>query len=146
MSVFADSSAIVKLYADEKGCEVIRELEAMLVSQLCRVEVPAALWRKNRMLALTAQNARVLVRAFENDLFNTDGPLVPVRVTSAILDVAASLAASHGLRAYDAIQLASALAARELDPACLIMAAFDHELRDAAAREGFQLLPESTLP
>lgn len=50
MSCFADSSALVKLYADEAGrAEVITvETATMLVSDLARVEVPAALWKKHR--------------------------------------------------------------------------------------------------
>src|SRR5690606_27691781 len=63
MSVFADSSAVVKLYADESGSTDIRSLEAMYVSQLCRVEVPSALWRKSRLGELAAENARILVTA-----------------------------------------------------------------------------------
>lgn len=144
MSVFADTSAVVKLYADEAGSAGIRSLDAMLVSQICRVEVPAAIWRKNRMLTLTAEDARVLIRAFENDLFEPDGVLVPIRLTAGILDDAAALTATHGLRAYDAVQLATAKAARAIEPDCGTVAAFDGRLREAAAREGFQLLPATS--
>jgi uncharacterized protein len=141
MSVFADSSAVVKLYADEPGSSVVRAFEAMHVSQLCRVEVPAAIWRKSRMGSLSAEDASVLIRAFENDLFGSDAVLAPMRMTSALLDDAAALTATHGLRAYDAVQLATARAVRTLDPECDSMAVFDRELRDAAAREGFTLVP-----
>lgn len=143
MTVFADTSAVVKLYADEAGSDGIRVLEAMFVSQLCRVELPAALWRKNRLKALTAGDARILITAFENDLFRADGRLSPIRITAGILDDAATLTATHGLRAYDAVQLATACAARGIDPQCDTLAAFEGELREAAAREGFLLLPES---
>ncbi len=46
MSVFADSSALVKLYADESDHELVRRIDVLIVSQVARVEVPAALWRK----------------------------------------------------------------------------------------------------
>lgn len=144
MSFFADTSAVVKLYADEAGSTVIRSLDAMLVSQICRVEVPAAIWRKNRMLTLTSEDARVLIRAFENDLFEPDGVLVPIRLTEGILDDAAALTATHGLRAYDAVQLATAKAARAIEPDCGTVAAFDDQLREAAVREDFQLLPATS--
>jgi predicted nucleic acid-binding protein len=52
-------------------------------------------------------------------------------------------AARHALRAYDAVQLASALAVRELDPRCSHFACFDTELRRAASRAGLVLLPEA---
>ena len=141
MSVFADSSAIVKLYADEEGHERVRTLDAMVVSAIARVEVPAALWRKNRMGELNARDARTLVRAFEHDLASTTGPLVALPLTNEILERAAELTATHGLRAYDAVQLASARAARLIEPECSTFAAFDGGLSEAAAREGFALLP-----
>jgi hypothetical protein len=59
-----------------------------------------------------------------------------------ILDEAAARAASHRLRAYDAVQLASALAAREADADCDSFACFDSDLREAAAASGFALIPD----
>ena len=146
MTVFADSSAIVKRYADEAGHGQVRALDSpMVVSALARVEVAGALWRKHRMGELTADDVAVLVGAFEDD-WNTpaDGgvaPFVAMAATSSVIDLAARLVARHGLRAYDSVQLASATAAREALDEPLTFAAFDHDLLDAAAREGFTLLP-----
>ena len=39
MSLFADSSAIVKLYVDEDGHEAVRALSGLAVAQVTRVEV-----------------------------------------------------------------------------------------------------------
>jgi predicted nucleic acid-binding protein len=130
LSTFADSSALVKLYADEDGYQQVRGMAGTAVAQLARVEVPAALWRKQRMGELSADDARLLTADFEADY---------------CLDEAARLCASHGLRAYDAVQLSSALAVRRVDGSCRTFAAFDRPLRTAAATEGFQLLP-SNLP
>lgn len=147
MTTFADSSALVKLYADEDGHQRIRSLAVLVVSALARVEVPAAMWRKNRWGELVADDAAVLVAAFEADYFGTatDAPrFAAVAVTAAVLDDAARCAAVHGLRAYDAVQLASARAAVAADPDCVGFAAFGGVLRAAAAAEGFQLVPPAT--
>lgn len=142
MSVFADSSAVVKLYADEAGAEHIREQGSFYVSQLTRVEVAAALWRKNRMGQLDSGATQILLREFDADYLQPDqGRFVPIRVSAELLEAAIDLAAAHGLRAYDAVQLASAAAVRSADPDCTTFAAFDVDLRDAAARIGFRLLP-----
>lgn len=145
MSVFADSSALVKLYADEFGHEDVRRLrEPFVVSQLARVEVPSALWRKQRTGELTPEDASLLTEAFEADWFGTQDEasrFLVICPIAPILDDAARLVAIHGLRAYDGIQLASALAAAEADPACRTFAAFDHPLRSAAAAEGLSLAP-----
>jgi hypothetical protein len=57
-----------------------------------------------------------------------------------LLAAAASLLPRHGLRAYDAVQLASAFAAREADPLCSVFACFDRALNEAAEANGFGLV------
>jgi predicted nucleic acid-binding protein len=146
LSTFADSSALVKLYADEVGYEQIRGLVSVAVTQLARVGVPAALWRKQRMGELSADDARILTSDFEADYFGTESEpprFAAAAATNQVLDAAARLCASRGLRAYDAVQLSSALAVREADETCTAFAAFDLSLRTAAAAEGFALVPSS---
>ncbi len=148
MSTFADSSALVKLYADEAGYQQVRGLVSIAVAQLARVEVPAALWRKQRMGELSAGDARLLTADFEADYFGTGAEpprFAAVAVTGSLLDQAARLCASHGLRGYDAVQLSAALAVRRVDESLTEFAAFDRALRTAAATEGFELMP-SDLP
>lgn len=144
MSVFADSSALVKRYVDEPGHELVRSFDgAVVVSALARVEVPAALWRKHRVRELDAQAVAVLVQDFEFDYFG-DGiapsTLIVVDVTVAVLDAAARLAAVHGLRAYDSVQLSTALAARAVVHDLTVFAAFNDSLNRAAAAEGLTIL------
>jgi uncharacterized protein len=143
MITFAGSSALVTLYADEPD-RFSNELESPLVSQLARVEVPSAVWRKHRMGELSTSDARTLVDAFEADYFGADDHpqrFLVVAVTASVLDDAARMTAGHGLRAYDAVQLASACAARSAGTGCRTFAAFDRALRSAAAAEGFAVLP-----
>jgi predicted nucleic acid-binding protein len=136
----------VKLYADESGHAAVRSLDTIVISMLARVEVPAALWRKHRLGELDAADTRILVDAFEADLFGDDHDpprFVTVAVPPQLLDSAARLTAVHGLRAYDSVQLASACAAQHADPLCATFACFDSTLRRAAAAEGFELVPSS---
>jgi len=55
-----------------------------------------------------------------------------------ILEHGAHLVAVHRLRGHDAVQLS---AARAADPGCATVACFDGRLRNAAAAEGFTLVP-----
>jgi len=142
MAVFADSSALVKLYADEAGHERVRALEQVVVAQIARVEVPAALWRKNRMGELSAGAAAILVAAFEADWFGTEQEprrFEIIRVSASVVEDAARLTGVHGLRAHDAMQLATARAVRTADPDVATFVAFDRALSAAAAAEGFIL-------
>ena len=144
MNVFADSSALVKLYVPESGHAAIRAMaKPLVISSLARVEVPAALWGKSRTGELSAADAAVLVSAFEFDFHGDkveESIFAVVAVDEAIVVSAARHAARHGLRAYDAVQLASAVAARDADPSVDTFAVFDKKLRDAAAVEGFAVL------
>ena len=144
MTVFADASALVKLYADESDSASVAGLDPVVVSAVSRVEVPAALWRKVRTGELTPDDARLLVAEFEADWFGDAQArprFVAAAVTPRVLDDAAGLTGSHGLRAYDAVQLASARAATAADPGCDHFAAFDSALRRAALVEGYVLVP-----
>lgn len=137
MTVFADSSALVKLYADEPGADVVREQNAFAVSVLARVEVPAAFWRKQRSRQLSEDDARVLTAAFEADWHDDDGAFFPLVVNELVLEEAAALAARHGLRAYDSVQLATAGAAHAAGVELTAFLCFDGDLAAAAAREGW---------
>ncbi len=144
MSTFADSSAVVKLYADEDGHDTIRALDNLVVAQIARVEVVAAIWRKARAGQLAAASATVLVAEFEADFFGMADELprfASIDLGAEVLDDAALLSATRGLRAYDAVQLAAARVAATADPTCRTFAAYDRTLRTAAAAEGFALIP-----
>lgn len=136
----------MKLYADEAGHRALRTLDALVISALARVEVPSALWRKARTGELDDAAANTLVSAFELDFhgdLDSGSRFTIVSPTEPVLVASAQEAARHALRAYDAVQLASALSVRELDPRCSHFACFDAELRRAASRAGFALLPEA---
>lgn len=143
--LFADSSAVVKLYVDERGSAAIRRRERgepFVVSALARVEIPAALWRKVRTQDIDAADARLLTTAFEVDWYGTTAiaPRFPiVAASSALMADAARLCETHDLRAYDAVQLASALAVTSDEP--VEIACFDKRLLVAAEAEGLAPAP-----
>lgn len=117
-----------------------------MISALARVEVPAALWSKTRTGELEDGAASVLVSAFELDFHgdsDSSSRFAVLSLTEPVLVAAAREAARHALSAYDAVQLASALAVRDLDPRCSQFACFDSELRRAASRAGLLLVPEA---
>ena len=142
MTTFADSSVIVKLYVPEAGQAQVRRLERpLLISGLATVEVAGAMWRKQRLGELDPADAAMLVRAFLADCAETGdaSPFVTVAVLAGILGHATRLVARHPLRAYDAVQLASALAVEQALGEALTFAAAGRALNTAAASEGLVL-------
>ena len=142
MTAFADASAVVKLYAEEPGSQEVSRWRVLVVASVTRVEVSAALWRKQRLGELSTQDARTLVSAFLAD-WAAPGPdvpsYVPVAMSGPVADTAVMLCGTHGLRAYDAVQLASAMLARRADAGIDIFLATDKALLRAAAAEGFDV-------
>jgi predicted nucleic acid-binding protein len=113
------------------------------------VEVIAAIWRKHRVGELDLDDAQTLIRAFRVDYAGAkDKPacFLAVAVAEQVLERAAEMAGTHGLRAYDAVQLACALAARDADERCATLASFDRDLTLAAIAEGFTACPPAHPP
>jgi len=111
----------------------------VLVSALSMTEVLAAMWGKTLRGELSEPHASVLDRAFVADVRRGRFEVLPV--AQDVLARSLECVRRHRLRAADAVQLASALLAREADPEISTMAVFDEHLRGAASAEGFTLLP-----
>lgn len=142
MTVFADASAVVKRFVHEEGSdEVLADIEPVVVSSLTRVEVTSAIWRRARMSEFPTFAARRIVddvaARFAARCFAGGPELAEVVVDERIITSAIRLCAVHDLRAGDAIQLATALVVRDVEPSCTRFQVYDRRLADAAAREGF---------
>jgi predicted nucleic acid-binding protein len=130
----------VKLYADEEGAAEARSWRGPIaISALSLAEVLAAVWGKVVRGELDDELAATLDRAFIADV--RDGRFVVLPVAEAVVTRSLACVRRHRLRAADAVQLASALLAREADPHIDTMAVFDRRLRAAASAEGLALLP-----
>ncbi len=140
---FLDASAAVKRYADEPGSTWIRGItesqarNTILLAEISLAEVAAALAAKQRAakgISLEQRN-RVLSRFLQD----CQDHFVLLSVDRSVIDRAVELTQRHRLRAYDAVQLATALDASAIMqsqtlPALTFVAA-DSDLLTAAAAE-----------
>lgn len=137
MIAYLDTSAVVKLYVEEAGSMTVRRIvqgaAQVGTSRVTYAETRAAFARRFREHGFAAPAYKELVRSFEQE-WET---YVRLDVTEPLIKWAGALAERHALRAYDAIQLASALVLkRELRPAPPItFVAADVRLLKAAERE-----------
>jgi len=140
---FLDASAVVKRYAEEAGSAWVRQItdpqaqNTILLAEITLVEVTAALAAKQRApkgFTLEQRN-RVLSRFFQD----CDEHFTLVSIDRSVIDRAVDLAQRHRLRAYDAVQLATALEANAITQAqalpALTFVAADTDLLTAAAAE-----------
>ena len=142
MIAYLDASALVKRCLVERGSrETIKltaESEMTATSIVSRAEVAAALAKAARTGLVTHDIARSAQRSFGGDWQD----LVRVPVTEALLERAETLAWEHGLRGYDAVQLASAVTWQESVGEEIVLATFDQQLWEAAKRTGLKAWPE----
>ena len=136
--VYFDSSALVKLLAEEEGSDLAAELwdgcDAAVASRLAYSEVRAA-------LAAAARNHDITEAELdqaEQDWGDYWAATRPVELTAAVERHAGQLARVHALRGADAVHLASALAIGDPD---LIIAVWDRRLHTGARAAGCRVAP-----
>lgn len=136
MNTYFDTSTMVKLVLSEPGSEhavtLWRRTDRALASALTYVETRAALAAARRALRIADAGFTDVKQQFERHWHQ----VVVIGVERPLLRFASSLAEVHGLRGYDAVHLASALAITEP----VIFASSDVALRRAAQTEGLPIL------
>jgi uncharacterized protein len=139
--VFWDSSAIVPLLVPELRSETLTQHIASdtepVIWWTTPLECQSAIQRRHRELAFTTNELTASNERLRQFLQHAD----TVSPTDEVRRRAARLLAVHPLRAADALQLASALLWCEEQPNGEMFVSLDARLRDAAAREGFTLIP-----
>jgi uncharacterized protein len=129
--LFLDTSALVKLYVEERHspavAKAVAQADDVIVSQIALPEtVSAVAYRVQQGDISSADETRIFKQLLEDW-----GTFDRIDVDVAIAKEAAALARSKGLRGADAIQLASAaFASREQRFVYLL--AFDEKLLEAA--------------
>jgi predicted nucleic acid-binding protein len=139
---YADSRALIKCYVNEVGSAWMRSMaesddHVIITARISFVEVFSALNRRLREAKLNPKDYRALAgdvaASFANDY-------QVIELTTGITEGARRLLESHALRAYDAVQLASALYANEAvqsaDLSSLVFLSTDERLTTAARAEG----------
>jgi predicted nucleic acid-binding protein len=133
MTLYLDTSSLVKLYVAEPGSDAVRKLvEAATIvatSSIAYTETRAALARRRRERAL-----RPAAFASAKKTFEADWPTYfTVEVTSALCRQAGEFAERYRLRAYDSVHLATfGELARQAGVRDTRFSSFDNALNRAA--------------
>jgi len=140
---FLDTSALLKRYVVEQSTDYIRRIvvpeagHVVFIAQITPVEIMSAIARQRREGVISdeaASTLRVLIDRHVGREYEV------ARLSNRITNQAMNLLSLHSLRAYDAIQLASALdvnarlVAAGLPPLMFVCA--DKRLIEAARKEG----------
>jgi predicted nucleic acid-binding protein len=137
VSLYLDTSALIKLYVSEMGSEDVARWVAsasrVATSRVAYPEARAGLARRAREGALTAAHHRRCVRDLDRDFTS----LVVVEIDAVLAQLAGELAVKRALRGFDAIHLASAMTLRARAPEFTALGVFDARLEAGARAEGF---------
>ncbi len=142
MIIYADASALVKLFVTEEGSEatrdILRQARAMGTGLLTRAELGAALARGTRRGILLEAGALEARRRMD-EVWPT---WIHIAMDEELAFRAEMLAWEYGLRGYDAVHLAAAVVWQERIGHHVVLATFDRELWEAARPAGLTAWPE----
>ncbi|HEU5103475.1 MAG TPA: type II toxin-antitoxin system VapC family toxin [Roseiflexaceae bacterium] len=150
---YADTSVLVKRHVRESGTDWFTAVadpatgNTILTALVSMVEVISALQRRVREGVLDVGDAARLSSDFQA-LCVREYRLIAL--TTPVIERACQLLVRHPLRAYDAVQLAAALIARDAlvtaGAAAMTFLSADWRLLNAAAAEGLLFIDPSTFP
>ncbi|MCG3125622.1 MAG: hypothetical protein CHACPFDD_00447 [Phycisphaerae bacterium] len=139
MKYFVDTSALAKLYVEERGTPDMIELAssvaplALVVSSLARIEFRSLVRRRERSGSIRRAQAADVLEQFDQHW----ATVFLVQPTSDFVQARAlDIIDRHGLRTCDSIQLAAFEVARESDPDCSTFICADHALLKAVSADG----------
>ena len=135
MIAYLDTSSLVKLYVEEEGSPLVRDLveraELVATSVVAYAEARAALARQRREGGLTSSGYDRAKKDFELDW----PKYLTVEVSEAVYRSAGDLAEKHHLRGFDSLHLASYLSLHRDGAPEVRFSAFDGALNRAARKE-----------
>jgi uncharacterized protein len=124
----ATTSTVTEILTDDRHMHVWWATEVECVSSVARLErekVPSS-----------------IIEAALDRLSSLREEWSEIGAGTRVRETAKRLLRVHSLRAADSLQLAAASALADGDPASVTIVCLDDRLREAARREGFQLLPQ----
>jgi predicted nucleic acid-binding protein len=133
---YLDTSALVKRFVSEAGSSEVQSLlrgrrSGCISHHRLRAEMYSGLTQRHREGVVSQLQYRLACKRFERDWM----ALVKVELGAEILSSARGLIQRHGLRALDAIHLASALGLQAAANEPVTFVAADPRLLQAAAGE-----------
>jgi predicted nucleic acid-binding protein len=137
-----DTSALVKLYVDEDGSDIVRryveQTPVISTAKIAFVEARSAFARAKREDVLNSTGYRQIVDRLHYDWKR----YMIVEISDALIEAAGELVEEFSLRGFDSIHLASALFLQQQTGHTVLAACWDVRLWDALKKSGLETVPE----
>ena len=140
MIVYLDTSSLVKLYVEESGSAIVRDVTqkaaVIATSKIAYAEARAAFARKQRDDGFSITALRKIVEDLNRDWES----YFIIEVTDGIIRAAGDIAEKYLLRGFDSIHLASAVNLKGKIMGEVFFSSTDSKLNRAAGKEGIKVL------
>lgn len=140
MTVYLDTSSLIKLYVDEPGSERIKDLvlhaTILSTSKVAYAEARAALARKQKEDGFSIKALRKIVEELNRDWES----YFVIELTDGLARAAGDIAEKHLLRGFDSIHLASAVSLKNKTGSEIYFSSNDTRLNHAATSEGITVI------
>jgi predicted nucleic acid-binding protein len=142
--LYLDTSALLKKYFKENSSEDVislwKDSTAIITSAVAYAETLASIYRKRRESRdIDAHIFKAVLKSFQKDWKS----FIRVDVNEGLHEIINKLVATHPLRGFDAIHLASALLLHEKIENNFIFVCYDKRLIKAAIEEGLETRPQN---
>ena len=140
MIVYLDTSSLVKLYVEEAGSAIVRDVtqkaSVIATSKIAYAEARAAFARKQRDDGFSITALKKIVEDLNRDWES----YFIIEVTAGIISSAGDIAEKYLLRGFDSIHLASAVSLKGKIRGEVYFSSADAKLNRAAGKEGIKVL------
>ena len=116
MNLFLDTSALIKLYHQEKGTDKfsqhlggISDELILTTSDITKIELHSVLLKKYRGKEISGKNLSSTFLLFEKDFLKFNIIIVDHTIKNIVLQLLRDLGMKYSLRTLDSLQLASAV-------------------------------------
>jgi uncharacterized protein len=111
MHFFFDTSALVKLFSDEKGSSIVKDIidstdNTIWISDLVRVEIHSAILRKYRNKEINADELETILKGIDEQLAFFQEIYMAGDIIAEASSLILKFGTDYGLRTLDAIHLA----------------------------------------
>ena len=142
MNIYLDTSALVKLYIDEDGSDIVNDRtdRATIVStsRIAYAEALSAFVRCKDEKVVSKKDYDKCIACFK---FDWEMYFV-IEVSEKVIKIAGDLIENHRIRGFDSIHLASAMVLRKEINQSIDFICWDKRLLGAAKKEGFKTWPQ----
>ena len=141
MIIYLDTSALVKLYIEEDGSDVVNNLknkaDILSTSGIAYAETLSAFVRCQDEKVLSKNNYDKCITSLKSDW----EMYVVIEVSEKVVQIAGELIENHRIRSFDSIHLACAIVLRKEVDQSIDFMCWDNRLSKAAKKEGFKTWP-----